>query len=164
MSIDFDQKISYDANIDYNIDNIDNIESSESQLYALASSSFIDSLNEGTSTKIISTGFKEPEDYIEAINSIYKEQWLDAMHKELDSLKSNNTWDLVTRPRGVKPLKTRWVYKIKNPKNSTDLKDIAFKARYVAKSIEQLYIIIIISLHLRAVSVRDYVARLGPRP
>ena len=37
-------------------------------------------------------------------------------------------------PKGVKPLKTRWVYKIKNPEISP-----IFKSRFVAKGFEQIY-------------------------
>ena len=50
------------------------------------------------------------------------------MELELNSLKDNNTWELVPLPKGVKPLKTRWVYKIKNPEISP-----IFKSRFIAK-------------------------------
>ena len=61
------------------------------------------------------------------------------MEVELNTLNSNNTWTLVPRPKGSRPIKTRWVFKIKNPKNSTLINDIIFKARFVAKGFEQLY-------------------------
>jgi len=61
-----------------------NKEISDLSLYALAASSYIDTLNEGTfhfnnnnsninSNLIINKAFKEPELYKEAINSIYKD-------------------------------------------------------------------------------------------
>ena len=53
-------------------------------------------------------------------------------------LSTNNTWDLVPLPNGVKPLKTRWAYKIKNPKNSITTSDVTFKSRFVAEGFEQL--------------------------
>jgi len=61
------------------------------------------------------------------------------MQTELETLQANNTWQLVPRPKAVRPIKTRWVYKLKNPTNSTLIKDVVFKARFVAKGFEQLY-------------------------
>ncbi|CAL3969519.1 unnamed protein product [Diplocarpon coronariae] len=58
----------------------------------------------------------EPKNYQEAINSAYKEYWLKAMQKELDSLEELNTWEILPYEANTptyKPLKTRWVYKIK---------------------------------------------------
>ncbi len=40
------------------------------------------------------------------------------MKIEYNSLNKNNTWDLVPLLKGAKALKTRWVYKAKNPNNS----------------------------------------------
>ena len=100
---------------------------------ALANSTTI----EGDSSS--SSIFKEPKSYKEAMNSSYREHWLKAMNIELNILKENNTWELIPLPEGVRPLKTKWVYKIKNPKNSSNISDIIFKARFVAKGYEQLY-------------------------
>jgi hypothetical protein len=55
------------------------------------------------------------------------------MQQELDSLKSNNTWDIISQSSNITPLKTRWVYKIKD-KDSY----IEFKSRFVAKGFEQI--------------------------
>jgi hypothetical protein len=85
------------------------------------------------------TIFKEPKSYTEAISSIYKDQWLESMKIEYDSLHKNNTWELVPLPKGAKALKTRWVYKIKNPNNSQNINEVVFKSRFVAKGFEQLY-------------------------
>jgi hypothetical protein len=56
------------------------------------------------------------------------------MEKELETLKTNNTWELVPCPKDVKPLKTRWVYKIKKDNNN-----FIYKSRYVAKGFKQIY-------------------------
>jgi hypothetical protein len=61
------------------------------------------------------------------------------MKIEYNSLNNNKTWDLVPLPKGAKALKTRWVYKVKNPNNSQNVNDITFKSRFVDKSFEQLY-------------------------
>ena len=114
-----------------------------SSIYGLASIAYAGSLNkekdqidQESPPDLI---FQEPKSYKEAINSDYKDHWLRSMKTELDTLSTNNTWDLVSLPNGVKPLKTRWAYKIKNPKNSTTISDVTFKSRFVAKGFEQLY-------------------------
>ena len=77
----------------------------------------------------------EPNNYKEAINSLYKDNWVKSMLLELDTLKNNNTWDLVLRPINTKVLKSRWVYKIKDETSNNPI----FKSRFVAKGFEQLY-------------------------
>ena len=61
------------------------------------------------------------------------------MKNELYSLDENHTWDLVEYSKNSnyskKPLKSRWVYKLKEYSDNT----IEFKARFVAKGFEQLY-------------------------
>ena len=120
--------------LDYTTDNYDNFISDSPSLLNFEASTPSTSNNS-------STIFKEPKSYKEAINSIYKDQWLESMKTELDLLTKNKTWELVPLPEGAKPLKTRWVYKIKNPNNSQDLtsSDVVFKSRFVAKGFEQLY-------------------------
>ncbi len=54
------------------------------------------------------------------------------MKLELDTLNSNNTWDLVPRLKNVKVLKSRWVYKIKD----IDTLNPIFKSRFVIKGFE----------------------------
>ena len=79
---------------------------------------------------------KKPKSYKEAINSIYKEYWIKAMQKELNTLNSNNTWNIVPYNKDnniVKPLKTKWVYKIKDNNEF-----IEFKARFIAKGFKQI--------------------------
>jgi hypothetical protein len=58
------------------------------------------------------------------------------MEKEANSLESHETWEIVLKDasKAYKPLKTRWVYKIKESLNYFE-----FKARFVAKGFEQLY-------------------------
>jgi hypothetical protein len=111
-------------------------------IYKLASYAYYTTLNEDNkdtnSDKIIlpkDLNIKEPKDYREANSSTYKEYWLKAEEKELDSLRSNNTWELVPKPKDAKVLNTRWVYKLKPNKDDT----VEFKARFVAKGFEQIY-------------------------
>lgn len=45
--------------------------------------------------------------------------WQDAMNKEFTALQNNNTWSVVDLPLGKKPIKCKWVYKIKHNANGT---------------------------------------------
>ena len=56
------------------------------------------------------------------------------MKSELDSMYSNQVWDLVKAPNGIKPLGCKWVYK---RKKGIDGKVETFKARLVAKRYTQ---------------------------
>lgn len=119
-------------------------------IYNLASHAYLTSKIEGNSNnnseKIIINKTKdsiisEPKSYEEAIsiNNPYRDYWIKAMQKELDTLEYNNTWSYYTNTssnNNIKPLKTRWTYKLKESYNS-DI--VEFKARFVAKGFEQLY-------------------------
>ena len=41
----------------------------------------------------------EPKTYQEAINSNETDQWVKVVQEEMDSLRKNETWELVTKPR-----------------------------------------------------------------
>jgi transposase InsO family protein len=43
----------------------------------------------------------------------HKHLWLEAMREEIDALKSNGVWKLVDLPKNRKPLKSKWVWKVK---------------------------------------------------
>jgi hypothetical protein len=53
---------------------------------------------------------REPESYEEATEDA---NWRTAMEEEMHALAENETWDLVDAPKGVKPIRCRWVYKVK---------------------------------------------------
>ena len=53
---------------------------------------------------------RELESYAEAATDA---NWCTAMEEEMRVLAKNETWDLVDAPKGVKPIKCRWVYKVK---------------------------------------------------
>ena len=79
-------------------------------------------------------GFDEPFTYKDAVNGPEKEQWLQAMQSEWDSLKSNKTWKLVYPPPNRSILKGRWVFK---KKLGVDGKVARYKARWVVKGFLQ---------------------------
>jgi hypothetical protein len=53
----------------------------------------------------------EPKIYDEACKS---QDWINAMNTELDALAKNQTWSLVDLPAHVKPIGSKWVYKVKH--------------------------------------------------
>ncbi|KAM1256948.1 hypothetical protein EV1_030743 [Malus domestica] len=75
----------------------------------------------------------EPETFEEASQS---SEWMKAMKEEIDALQQNQTWDLVPKPRDVKSISCKWVYKIKRrPDGSIE----RYKARLVARGFSQQY-------------------------
>jgi len=81
-------------------------------------------------TKLIKTqdptSFKE-----EAKNEI----WITAMNHELEALKKNKTWNIMTLPIGKRPIGCKWIFKTKrNPDGTIN----NHKARLVAKGYTQL--------------------------
>ncbi|KAL0404031.1 UNVERIFIED_CONTAM: hypothetical protein Sradi_2043900 [Sesamum radiatum] len=68
--------------------------------------------------------------YGEAMLDINSGKWLEAMKFEMDSMSSNQVWMLVDRPKGVKPIGCKWIYK---RKIGADGEVTIFKARLVAK-------------------------------
>ena len=70
----------------------------------------------------------------EALNCSEKEQWEAAMQKEMDSIYSNDVWDLVELPEHRKPVGNKWVFK---KKIKTDGSIERYKARLVAQGFSQ---------------------------
>jgi hypothetical protein len=59
---------------------------------------------------------------------------VEAMEEELKSMSSNDVWDLVDVPSGVKQVGCKWVYKTKRDSKGNVER---FKARLVAKGFTQ---------------------------
>ena len=55
----------------------------------------------------------DPYTYEETINDMDAHHWVQAMKSKLDSIYSNQVWDLVKAPSGIKPVGCKWVYKRK---------------------------------------------------
>jgi hypothetical protein len=53
----------------------------------------------------------EPSSYEEAEKS---QEWQNAMKEEIEALKGNQTWELVPKPKDVRPISCKWVYKTKD--------------------------------------------------
>ena len=76
----------------------------------------------------------DPETFSQALSCKESNLWYNAMKDELDSIKSNEVWDLVELPQGAKLIGCKWVYKTKRD----SLGNIErYKARLVAKGFTQ---------------------------
>ncbi|RVW66000.1 Retrovirus-related Pol polyprotein from transposon TNT 1-94 [Vitis vinifera] len=73
---------------------------------------------------------EDPKTYKEAMASRDVAFWKEAINDEMDSIMSNQTWELVDLPPGSKPIGCKWVFQ---RKYHTDGMIQTFKARLVAK-------------------------------
>lgn len=77
-----------------------------------------------------------PNTVFEAKTGTHKDQWESSMKTEYDSLIQNNTWTLVDPPKDRKPVKNKWIFRLKTkPDGSVD----RYKARLVAKGCSQKF-------------------------
>ena len=76
----------------------------------------------------------DPTNFVKAMESHDAEQWLKAMHEELDSISKNEVWDLTEFPTGRKPIGCKWVLR---KKYKADESLDKYKARLVAKGFTQ---------------------------
>ena len=56
---------------------------------------------------------RDPSSLQEALSRPNTYQWRAAMEDEMQSLRENQTWELVEKPTGARVLPVRWVYKLK---------------------------------------------------
>ena len=76
----------------------------------------------------------DPYTYEEAMNDIDAHHWVKAMKSKLDSMYSNQVWDLIKAPNDIKLVGCKWVYK---RKRGIDGKVETFKASLVVKGYTQ---------------------------
>jgi hypothetical protein len=71
----------------------------------------------------------EPSNYSGAIIFADGNNWMAAMHDEVESLEKKGTWDLVQFPKGKKTVRCKWIIKRKEER---------YKVRLVAKGYSQI--------------------------
>ena len=76
----------------------------------------------------------EPTTYEEYLNSSESNEWFIAMKLEMDSMYTNQVWTLVDPPKGIKPIRCKWIFK---KKTNMEGNVITYKARLVAKGYRQ---------------------------
>lgn len=79
-------------------------------------------------------------DSITIPNSVHKafedRNWIQAMTEEMNALKKNDTWEVVTLPKGKQPVGYKWVCTLKYKADGTLER---YKARLVVKGYTQTY-------------------------
>ncbi|KAM0017627.1 putative RNA-directed DNA polymerase [Helianthus debilis subsp. tardiflorus] len=82
-------------------------------------------------SQFFALSISDPSNFQEA--SI-KQEWKNAMLKELEAIEKHNTWELVTLPSGKNVVGLKWLFKTKN---GADGKVLKHKARLVVKGYSQ---------------------------
>ena len=82
----------------------------------------------------------------DTMKDVDSKAWQQAMDLEIDSMYSNQVWELVDLLEGVKPIGCKWIYK---RKRGADGKVETYKARLVAKGYTQKKVSIIRKPSLR---------------
>jgi transposase InsO family protein len=77
-----------------------------------------------------------PTSFKSAMESSDASKWEEACDSEFESLRKNETWELVPLPRGRKAISSKWVFKVKE---TVDGLIERYKARLVAKGFLQKY-------------------------
>lgn len=80
------------------------------------------------------TSLQEPISVNDALSRPDAKHWETAMKEEIDSLRENNTWELVHLPADRKPINSKWVFKLKRDASG---KVVRHKARLVIKGCAQ---------------------------
>lgn len=57
--------------------------------------------------------FEDPTNYEMEINDVDADQWQKAMVFEMESIYSNQVWNLTNAHEGVRPIRSKWIYKWK---------------------------------------------------
>ena len=76
----------------------------------------------------------EPQSFREAIEGDQGLEWKRSMEEEMESLRKNNTWTLVSLPKGRKAVTCKWVLRIKYDQNGEIDR---YKSRLVARGFTQ---------------------------
>ena len=78
----------------------------------------------------------EPKTWKEAQTGPHASHWNNAMNNEIQSLKTNGTWQLTKLPDGANIIGSKWVFKEKQNENG---EIVTFRARLVAQGYSQKY-------------------------
>ena len=80
------------------------------------------------------TNEDDRECYEDAIGDEHKEKWQRPMQDEMDSSHENYTYNLVKLPKGKRALRNKWVFRLKNGKDSSSPR---YKAQIIGKGFQQ---------------------------
>ena len=88
---------------------------------------------ESTNTALVSKALcQDPKTFTEAVARSNGKSWKDSMELELASLKENDCWNLVPRPKYRKVIRSKWVFKTKEEQTVRGHLGVRLKSRVVA--------------------------------
>ena len=76
-----------------------------------------------------------PSSFQKAVKSDERQEWMDAMSMEMESLHKNCVWELVPKPKDRKFISSKWVFRKKESINEKEAP--IYKTRLVAKGFSQ---------------------------
>ena len=79
---------------------------------------------------------EKPQNFKEAINCQYANEWKKSMDKEMTPLYKNCTWELVKRPKNRRIVGCKWIYRIKEGMTAAEPR--RFKVRLIVKGYTQM--------------------------
>ena len=85
---------------------------------------------EGSSVLVHGEQEPDPSNYEEETLDVDSTHWQKAMKAEMESMYSNQVWELEDPQDGIKPIGCKWIFK---RKRNAERKVETFKARLVAK-------------------------------
>ena len=96
---------------------------------------FVNGINK---TKTLASGecVVIPRTFKQAMNTLQAKQWLAAIKEEWEALERNGTWKFKEIPKGIKPLRTQFIFDLKLNSDSTIER---YKARLVVMGNYQIY-------------------------
>ena len=145
VSIQTNNNFNQNSNSTNNNNNIPNIEVRRSERLKFPTRSFmheayqisnIQNNQNNPYNNIKSSEIPTPNNFKEAMNSIYKAQWKRAADDEINSLIKRKVFKIVQKPNNIIPLRSQWIFKAKSDKDGYISK---FKARLVANGNEQSF-------------------------
>ena len=77
---------------------------------------------------------EEPKNVNEALSGPKTKEWIKAMEEEMESMNTNQVWDLVDLPLGQRSIVNKWILKIKRKVDGSIKR---YKAQLVAKGYTQ---------------------------
>jgi hypothetical protein len=89
----------------------------------------------------------EPATYKEAVCCGDSDNWISAMHEEMQSLEKNNIWEIVPLPKKKKTISCKWIFKRKEGLSPSE--PPKYKASLVAKAIVKFQVLTIMMCSLQ---------------
>ena len=85
-----------------------------------------------------------PTSISEAYASPDADYWKEAVRSEMDSIMANETWDIIDRPYGCKPVGCKWVLKKKlRPDGTIEKSTLGLLPRVIPKKKAKTFLILI---------------------